>query len=287
MHRPYCILDCREECTETSQQETYLGRGPKSVHGYDGPIVVSEGTYRANQSTRDFIQAAGQVGYPEIEDLSALDFNNGVQPALHFIGTDGLRQDTAFTYIHPKIRNGEYPGLNVLVDTQVKRVIFERKKATGVEYRPNPRFQANGAWSTVKARKVIVVCAGALGTPLILERSGIGHPAVLEKAGIEVVSALPSVGENYQDHHLITYPYYSSLKEDETLDALLSGRMNVTEAIRNNAPILGWNAQDVTGKLRPTEAEVAELGPAFQETWNKEYRSKANKPLLLTALVNG
>ncbi|KAH8707531.1 GMC oxidoreductase-domain-containing protein [Phaeosphaeriaceae sp. PMI808] len=266
--------------------ETYLGSGKKSVHGYDGPIIVSEGTYRANRSTKDFIQAAGQVGYPEIEDLSGLDYNNGVQSALHFIGTDGLRQDTAFRYIHPKIKSGKYPGLNVLVDTQVKRVTFEGKKASGVEIRSNPKVQANGTLSKVKARKMVVVSSGALGTPLVLERSGVGNPEILKKAGIEVVSNLPSVGENYQDHHLITYPYHSSMNEDETLDALFSGRLDVTEAIKKNASILGWNAQDVTGKLRPTDAEVAKLGPAFQETWDKEYKNNANKPLLLTALVN-
>ncbi|KAF1953522.1 alcohol oxidase [Byssothecium circinans] len=266
--------------------ETYLGPGPKSVHGYDGPITVSEGTYRANRSTRDYIQAAGQVGYPEIEDLSALDYNNGVQPALHFIGTDGLRQDTAFRYIHPKIQSGKYPGLNVLVDTQVKRVIFEGKKAIGVEFRPNPKVQANGTYSTVRARKMVIVSSGALGTPLILERSGIGNPDILKNAGIEVVSPLSTVGENYQDHHLITYPYYTDLNEDETLDALFSGRLDAQAAIQKNASILGWNAQDVTGKLRPTDKEVAELGPAFQATWDKEYKNNTNKPLLLTALVN-
>lgn len=256
------------------------------MHGYDGPIIVSEGTYRANRSTRDYIQAAGQVGYPEIEDLSGLDYNNGVQPALHYIGTDGVRQDTAFRYIHPKIKSGKYPGLNVLVDTQIKRVIFEGKKACGVEFRPNPKVQANGALRTVKARRMVIVSSGALGTPLILERSGIGNPGILKKAGIEVVSDLPGVGENYQDHNLITYPYYSSLNEDETLDALFSGRLDAGEAIQKNAPILGWNAQDVTGKLRPTDAEVARLGPAFQQNWDEEYKNNTNKPLMLTALVN-
>jgi alcohol oxidase len=285
------VLSVNYQCpstnfTDVSQQETYLGPGPKSVHGSNGPIIVSEGTYRANRSTRDFIQAAGQVGYPEIEDLSALDYNNGVQAALHFIGTDGLRQDTAFRYIHPKMQSGKYPGLNVLVDTQVNRVIFEGKKATGVEFRPNPKVEANGTWSTIKARKMVIVSAGALGTPLVLERSGVGNPEILKKAGIAVISDLPNVGENYQDHHLITYPYYSSLNETETLDGLFSGRQNATEAVQNNASILGWNAQDVTGKLRPTDAEVAELGPAFQEIWNEEYKNNTNKPLLLTALVN-
>ncbi|KAF2826594.1 alcohol oxidase [Ophiobolus disseminans] len=268
------------------KQETYLGPGPRFVHGHEGPMVVSEGTYRANRPTRDFIQAAGQVGYPEIEDLSALDFNNGVQPAMRFIGPDGVRQDTATKYVHYKIKSGKSPGLKVLVDTQVNRVIFEGKKAVGVEIRPNPKVQENGTWSTIKARKLVIVSAGALGTPLILERSGIGNPEILTKHNIPVVSALLSVGENYQDHHLITYPYHTSLNEDETLDALFSGRLNAAEAIEKKSPILGWNAQDVTGKLRPTDEEVAALGPAFQEAWNAEYRDNINKPLLLTALVN-
>lgn len=288
MHCCCCIEQIRD-ISDRSQLETYHGPGPKSVHGYNGPIIVSEGTYRANRSTRDYIQAAGKAGYPEIEDLSALDYNNGVQSALRFIGTDGQRQDTAFRYIHPKIQSGKYPGLNVLVDTQVKRVIFEGtgKRASGVEFRPNPKVQSNGTFSNVRARKMVIVSAGALGTPLILERSGIGNPDILKKAGIEVVvSDLCAVGQNYQDHHLITYPYYTNLNEEETLDALFSGRLDAGDAIQKNASILGWNGQDVTGKLRPTDEEVAKLGPAFQAVWDEDYKNNANKPLLLTALVN-
>lgn len=85
---------------------------------------------------------------------------------------------------------------------------------------------------------------------------------------------------------LMTYPYYCNVSESETLDGLISGRLDVDEAIRENASILGWNAQDVMGKLRPTDTEVAQLGPKFQEIWNKEYKDHTNKPLLLTALVN-
>jgi alcohol oxidase len=55
------------------------------------------------RSESDFIQAAVKVGYPEIEDLASLDANNRVQRALRYIGTDGIRQDTASRYVHPKI----------------------------------------------------------------------------------------------------------------------------------------------------------------------------------------
>ena len=108
----------------------------------------------------------------------------------------------------------------------------------------------------------------------------------VELATFEVVSAIPSVGENYQDHHLLIYSYYSSMEETETLDALFSGRLDVAKAIESNAPILGWNSQDVTGKLRPTEPEVAELGSAFQKKWDEEYKNNPNKPLVNASLAN-
>lgn len=254
------------------------------MHGYDGPIVISEGTYRADRSTQDFIDAAALVGYPEIEDLSGLDFNNGVQRALRSIGTDGVRQDTALKYIHPKIQSGNHPNLHILVESQVKRIVFDGNKATEVEYRP--KGQPESTLCSVKAKKMVVLSCGALGTPQVMERSGLGNAEILKKAGIEAKVDLPGVGENYQDHHLMTYPYYSNMGESETLDGLISGRVNSTELIEKKAPILGWNGQDVTCKLRPTDSEVAALGPAFQENWDKEFKKYPTKPLMICTLVD-
>ena len=255
------------------------------MHGFDGPIDVSGGTYRANRSTQDFIEAAAAVGYPDIEDLSALDFNNGVQRSMRYISPDGKRQDTAYKYLHPKLQSGKYPNLHVVVDSQVKRVLFENKKASGVEYRPNPKVLPDAAYRTVGARKMVIVSCGALGTPSVLERSGVGNSKILEKAGVEVVADVPGVGENYQDHHLMAYPCYSSLKEDETLDALISGRTDPMELIKENASILGWNAQDVNIKLRPTQSEVAALGANFQDAWEREFEKTLNRPLVLGSLL--
>lgn len=70
-----------------------------------------------------------------------------------------------------------------------------------------------------------------------------GSPEVLKKAGVEkVVADVPGVGENYQDHHLILYPYKTSLGDRETIDALLSGRKDFMKAVEEKDPILGWNA---------------------------------------------
>lgn len=91
------------------------------------------------------------------------------------------------------------------------------------------------------ASKLVVVTAGALGTPQILERSGVGNPEILKKVGVDVVADVKGVGENYQDHHLLLYPYKSSLGEGETLDGILSGRKDFAKALGEKDPMLGWN----------------------------------------------
>jgi choline dehydrogenase-like flavoprotein len=238
------------------------------------------------RSESDYVQAAGKVGYPEIEDLASLDANNGVQRALRYIGTDGKRQDTAYRYLHPKIKSGKYPNLHVVVKSQVKRVIFDNKRACGVEYRPNPKVHPNAALRTIRARRLVIVSSGALGTPSILERSGLGNPEILKEAGVDIIADLPGVGENYQDHHLMIYPYLCTLEEHETIDALIGGRLDIGKLIQENAPILGWNAMDTTCKIRPTDAEVVALGPEFQKMWDRDYKNDLNKPLALGSLVN-
>lgn len=95
----------------------------------------------------------------------------------------------------------------------------------------------------------MVVTAGALGTPQVLERSGVGNSELLTKLDIPVVVDLPGVGENYQDHHLVLYPYKSSLDENETLDGILSGRKDFVKALGEKDPMLGWNG---IGKIPPS-----------------------------------
>jgi alcohol oxidase len=270
-----------------SQLETYSGPGTEGVHGDKGPIAISGGTYRVTRSQDDFIEAAAQVGYPEYVDLQDLDTNNGVQRAQRFIGPDGSRSDTAHAYLHPKLEDGAHPNLHVLLQTQVTRVLLDGKKATGVEVRGSPRFQNGATVRKVKAEKMVIVSAGALGTPLILERSGVGDSAILKAANIPLVAHVPGVGRNYQDHHLLSYAYKSSLSPDETVDAIYGQRTDVGELIQTNASILGWNAQDVTCKLRPNKVDVAALGPEFEAAYERDFEAHAHKPMAMMSLFNG
>lgn len=124
-------------------------------------------------------------------------------------------------------------------------------RATGVEYTASETApEGTTGRSVVNAKKLVVVSAGALGTPQILERSGVGNTKILEKLGIPVVSDVPGVGEGYQDHHVVLYPYKTSLAPEETIDGILSGRMDVPTEMAKNNPILGWNG---IGKRSPRQ----------------------------------
>lgn len=142
------------------------------------------------------------MGWPELPDNNRLDSINGSMRAQRYVGADGTRQDTAHAYIHPKLNSGEFPNLHILVETDVEKVIFNNnKRAVGVAFRPSADFQTDvdqeAAPRVVKAKHQVVLSAGALGTPQILERSGVGNPDVLSRAEIPLVASVPGVGENY------------------------------------------------------------------------------------------
>lgn len=136
-----------------------------------------------------------------------------------------------------------------MVNTKVIRVLFDESsppRAIGVEYKPNAEHQpviglSKPVHHSIMAKKLVVVSTGALGSPQVLERSGVGNKELLGKLNIPVVVDLPGVGENYQDHHLCLYPYKTSLDPEETLDGILSGRKDFVKALGAKDPMLGWN----------------------------------------------
>ncbi|KAI1861939.1 hypothetical protein JX265_009442 [Neoarthrinium moseri] len=195
--------------------ETYHGEDKTSCHGNDGPIHVSGSTYRASRLENDFITAVTKLGYPVVDDLNNLDTGNGVMRALRYVNPQGKRQDTAHTYIHPRLKDGEHPNLHVLTESLVERILFEGTRAVGVSYKPNQTLQpdADNAVRTVKARKLVILSCGALGTPLVLERSGVGSSDILQRASVDLVADLPGVGCRYQDHHMMLYPLGPAFQE--------------------------------------------------------------------------
>lgn len=233
--------------------ETYHGQGEKELHGDRGPVGVSKGTYTCKRAEDAMIEASTKLGYPEYKDLQDLDSNNGIERYQRYVAPNGRRQDAAHRYIHPKLRSGKYPNLHVLVEKQVIKILFdENKKAVGVQYQTNPKFLANPEYLSTsytspriaKARKMVIVSAGANGTPGVLERSGVGDPQVLKAAGVDVINDLPGVGNEYQDHHLTLYSYRTNLEPRECINGFQDGRFDIQQAIRENDELLGTNAMD-------------------------------------------
>lgn len=253
---------------------------------------MSYGGFKLEKPEQDFIDGAEAVGYPEYTDLQDLESNNGTQRWLRYVSTDGQRQDAAHTFVHALIQDGKHPNLHVLCESKINRVIFDdNKRAIGVEYTPNPDYQVEinltkHPKAVVKARKLVVVSCGACGTPSVLERSGVGNPEILKKFDIPVVSDLPGVGSDYQDHNLVFYPYRTNLAPDETSDAFFSGRIPRDEALKNKMPMLKWNTCDVSAKVRPTDQEVKELGPEFKAAWDRDFAHEPNRPLMLMSMVS-
>jgi choline dehydrogenase len=120
------------------------------------------------------------------------DYNDGIQDGVSFlqftIAAD-RRRTTAEAYLGPEVR--------LIPDASVRRLLFSRGRCTGVEW------SSGGAVSQARAGLEVVVCAGAIGSPELLMRSGIGGAAELEALGIAVEADLPGVGRNLQDHWLV------------------------------------------------------------------------------------
>ncbi|EED17137.1 choline dehydrogenase, putative [Talaromyces stipitatus ATCC 10500] len=256
-----------------------------SVHGYDGEFGVSAGTNAQPTFQHDFFEACSNVGISTTADVQNFHTANAVGKWNMWIDPKtGLRQDVPHCLLFPLLDQIN-TGLQVATDVIVNRILFDDNKATGVEYTRNGNDVA-----IVKARRLVVLASGALGSPQVLERSGVGDKDLLSKLGILVISDLPGVGTNYQDHNVVFYPYKSSAGIEETIDGVVSGRLTLQEALKQKQAnpsrnVIGWNGLDCVGKLRP--AEVASLHPILQKAWEEDFKLQPERPLMLIATIAG
>jgi choline dehydrogenase len=163
-------------------------RGASELHGATGELGVSD-VGEPHELAEAFIAACQQAGIRRNDD-----FNGKIQEgAGHFQLTTwgGRRCSTAVAYLRPARRRA---NLRIETNALATRVLFEGKRAGGVVYMQNGREQQ------VRARREVLLCAGALQSPQLLQLSGIGDAQFLREHGIEVVHDLPGVGQNLQDH---------------------------------------------------------------------------------------
>jgi len=189
-------------------------RGKNEFHGVEGPISVED--QRIQLDILDvFMNAAEEVGIPKVTDFNKGDnFGCG-----YFQVTEkkGLRCSAAVGYLRPvKNRN----NLKIITKAHVRNINFDKKKAVGISYwRDNQLLKA-------KAKKEVILSAGSIGSPHILQVSGIGDPSKIRNHGIEIINNSPGVGKNLQDH-IMMRPVYK-VKNIKTLNKKVNsffGRM--------------------------------------------------------------
>ncbi len=185
-------------------------KGADDYRGGDGPLNVTTGACK-NPLYKAFIEAGQQAGYAYTADLNGYR-QEGFGP-MDMTTHKGRRWSTAMAYLRPALKRD---NIKLLPEALVTKVVFEgagsdqsKPRATGVE------VKYNGSATTLRARKEVILCGGAINSPQLLQLSGVGNPEHLKPLGINMVATLKGVGENLQDH-LETYVQYSC-KEPITL----------------------------------------------------------------------
>jgi choline dehydrogenase len=187
--------------------ETWKG-GADEYRGGEGPLSTCNGNEMKNPLYQAFIDAGVDAGYPKTEDY------NGYQQegfgAMHMTVKEGVRWSTANAYLKNCL---DRSNLTLVTKAQSNRIVFEGKKAVGVEY------EVNGKVKVARAATEVILSSGSIGSPTLLQLSGVGPKEVLKKAGVDLVHDLPGVGENLQDHLEVYFQF--KCKEDITLNSKL------------------------------------------------------------------
>jgi choline dehydrogenase len=178
------------------RMESWKG-GADEYRGSNGPLAVCSGNeMKLNPLYEAFIEAGRQAGYPLAADYNGYQ-QEGFGP-MHMTVRDGIRWSTANAYLKPVRRR---PNLEVRTGVLTHRVLLEGRRAMGVEY------SGGGSTEQVRAEREVILAAGSIGSPMLLQLSGIGPAGVLEAADVPVVHDLPGVGENLQDHLEVYFQY--------------------------------------------------------------------------------
>ena len=219
----------RSECLSTG--------GSNEHHGRDGELRLSWITDLHHSSTA-FMRAATEAGMAFNEDV-----NSGNQEGIGFLlGTifNGRRQSAAHAFLHPVAHRR---NLFVRTVSMVRRVIIHGEYARGIEYQ-----DTNGKTVTVNALREVILAAGAIGSPAILQRSGVGDADHLRSIGIRPVLHQADVGRNLQDH-LFAHLKYRVRNPGDSRNALLRNKLKM------GAELLRWMATG-RGSMNTTTSQI-------------------------------
>ena len=185
-----------QACLPYFQKAETWYKGNDAYRGGNGELGVNNGNEMKNPLYTAFIKAGEQAGYDITSDYNGKQ-QEGFGP-MHMTVKDGVRSSASREYLDP-IKSRK--NLTIVTGALVTKVVLEDKVAKGVEY------VVNGKTETAATSNEVILSAGSIGSPHILQLSGIGDKEILEKAGVDVKHHLPGVGQNLQDHLEFYFQY--------------------------------------------------------------------------------
>ncbi|WP_417448790.1 choline dehydrogenase [Kordiimonas sp.] len=195
-------------CLPYFKKAEHWAFGGDAYRGDAGPLATNNGNNMQNPLYRAFIDAGKQAGYLETGDYNGFQ-QDGFGP-MHMTVKGGVRWSACNAYLRPAMSR---PNLTVLTGVRVESLTMEGKRVTGALY------NRSGKREKVVAKREVILSAGPIGSPHILQLSGIGPADTLRDAGISVKHELPGVGENLQDH--IEFYFQFTCKQPITLNGKL------------------------------------------------------------------
>ncbi len=223
-------------------------RGADAWHGAAGPLNVMD-LQSPNVHTAHFVEAAVQAGHHHNQDFNGAELEGvGAYQVTH---RGGERFSAAKAYLTPNLGR---PNLKVITAAQTTRVLFEGRRAIGVEYRQD------GQIKQLRARSEVLLTAGALQSPQLLLLSGIGAGADLHSQGVETLVDLPGVGRNLHDHpdvvQVVDAPRLTDL-----FGISLPGLWHVLRGVRDwssrRSGLLTTNFAEAGGFIKSRSSEIS------------------------------
>ncbi|BCZ80313.1 GMC family oxidoreductase [Paraburkholderia terrae] len=244
--------------------------GNTEYHGANGPIGISPMKDDAHPICHVFIKGCEQAGYKRTDDFNGAQFEGA---GIYDVNTrNGQRSSSSFEYLHPVLNR---KNLTVEREVLVTQVLFDaNRRATGVV------VKQNGSSRHFTAKREVILSAGAVDTPKLLQLSGVGDSALLAEHRVPLVHHLPAVGQNLQDHLCVSFYYRSNVKtlNDEMRPLLGKLKLGLQYLLTRKGP-LAMSVNQAGGFFRSSEKEAL---PNLQLYFNPlSYRiPKSNKASL-------
>ena len=230
-------------------------RGTDAYRGQGGPMTISD-IKNPSRSARAFVEACRRLQHPSNHDFNGERIDGVGMVQLNV--RNGWRCSTAAGYLKPNLSRN---NLELMTQTYVRRILFEERRAVGLE------VENGGTIKQIRARREVIVSAGAINSPVLLMNSGVGPAAELKQFGIDIVHDLPGVGKNLQDHVQARFTFLTQIAG--TLNEILTSRRQqlsmAIEWLLSGSGQLAVGATEATlfAKSSPTEP-IADL--QFQAT---------------------